>query len=278
MVVRRTLRAAAFSLLAAGLVSSPTPAQDRFIVVASTTSTEQSGLLARLLPLFRARTGIAVRVVAQGTGQALNTAARGDADVVLVHDRAAEDKFLADGFGIERRDVMFNDFVILGPRADPARIAGASAPEALRRIAATGAPFASRGDDSGTHRHELRLWAAAGLDPRRARPTWYRETGAGMGPTLNIAAAIDAYALADRGTWIAFRNRGELSILVAGDPTLANEYGIILVNPARHPHVKRELGMAFIDWMTSPEGQQAIADYKIDGEQMFFPNSRRAGP
>lgn len=261
-------------LLAFGL---PAAAADRTITVASTTSTEQSGLFAHILPAFTARTGITVRVVAQGTGQALATARRGDADVVFVHDPAAETKFVADGFGVARHEVMYNDFVIVGPEDDPADIRGLrDAATALRRIAEARAAFASRGDNSGTHAAERRLWQAAGLAPTPA-DTWYRETGSGMGPTLNIAAAMDAYALTDRGTWLSFRNRGRLGLLVEGDPKLFNQYGVILVDPARHPHVNAEAGQAFIDWLLSPEGQEAIASYRIGGEQLFFPNAQRSG-
>ena len=250
--------------------------QGRFIVVASTTSTEQSGLFGFLLPKFTARSGIAVRVVAQGTGQALKTGERGDADVVFVHDEPAERAFVAAGHGVERFPVMYNDFVLVGPRQDPARVAGGKdVTAALKAIAAVGAPFASRGDDSGTHKAELRLWQRAGIDPRTAGGGWYRETGSGMGPTLNTAAGLGAYALADRGTWLAFRNRDGLAIAVAGDGRLFNQYGVMLVNPAKHPHVRKADGQAFIDWLISAEGQRAIADYKINGEQLFFPNARK---
>ncbi len=265
------------AVVAALAVVAPTAAQEKSIVVASTTSTEQSGLFKHILPVFEARTGIKVRVVALGTGQALDTARRGDADVVFVHDRDAELKFAADGFGIDRREVMYNDFVIVGPAADPAGIKGGKdTVAALKKIAAAKAPFASRGDKSGTHAAELRFWRAAGIEIAAVKGAWYRETGSGMGPTLNIAAGLDAYALADRGTWLAFKNRQTLVIVVEGDRALFNQYGIMLVNPARHPHVKRELGMAFVDWITSPDGQQAIAAYSIGGEQLFFPNYRKA--
>lgn len=220
-----------------------------------------------------------MRVVALGTGQALDTARRGDADVVLVHDRAAEERFVRDGFGVERRHVMFNDFVLIGPAADPARIAGlADTPEALRRIAAASAPFVSRGDRSGTHAAELRLWRAAGIDPVAGRGHWYREVGQGMGPALNTAAAQNAYVLADRGTWLAFRNRQDLRILVEGDARLSNQYGVMLVNPLRHAHVKAAEGQGFIDWILSPAGQAAIASYRIGGEQLFFPNAAEVEP
>ena len=267
------LLAGAFALLAL-----PAMAQEKFIVVASTTSTEQSGLFSHLLPAFKAKTGIDVRVVALGTGQALDTARRGDADVVFVHDKVAEEKFLAEGFGIDRREVMYNDFILVGPKADPAKIGGTKdIVAALKKIADAKAPFASRGDKSGTHAAELRLWKVAGLDPETGKGTWYRETGSGMGPTLNTAAAMDAYALTDRGTWLSFKNRRDLIISVEGDQRLFNQYGVMLVNPAKHPHVKKELGMTFVEWVTSPEGQKTIADYKIDGEQLFFPNYKRSG-
>jgi len=258
------------------LAVAPASAQDRFITVASTTSTEQSGLFGHILPIFKARSGIALRVVAQGTGQALQTGARGDADVVLVHDPEAEAKFVAEGHGVERREVMDNDFVVIGPRSDPARLSGGrDASAALRAIAAVGAPFVSRGDKSGTHMAELRLWSAAGLHPKGSQAAWYRETGAGMGPALNTAAAMGAYILADRGTWLSFANRRDLVVLVEGDPRLFNPYGVMLVNPARHPHVKAADGRAFIAWLVSEEGQAAIAAYRVGGEALFFPSSRR---
>ncbi len=252
-----------------------THAQDKFIVVASTTSTQDSGLFGHILPLFKAKTGIEVRVVAQGTGQALATAKKGDADVVFVHDRVAEAKFVEEGFGVDRREVMYNDFVIVGPKSDPAKTAGKDAIAALKKIEAAKAPFASRGDKSGTHAAELRYWKAADIDPQTGKGTWYRETGAGMGPTLNTASAMNAYAFTDRGTWLSFKNRGELTIAVEGDTKLFNQYGVMLVNPAKHAHVKKDMGMQFIDWLTSAEGQAAIAAYKIEGQQLFFPNFRR---
>lgn len=256
--------------------AAPAAAQDKSIVVASTTSTEQSGLFRHILPPFETKTGIKVRVVAQGTGQALATGRRGDADVVFVHDRAAELKFVADGYGVARREVMYNDFVVVGPAADPAKVSGAKdTVDALKKIAAAKAPFASRGDKSGTHAAELRFWKAAGIDAAAGRGTWYRETGSGMGPTLNTAAAMNAYALADRGTWLSFKNRQTLVIVVEGDQKLFNQYGVMLVNPERHTHVKKALGMAFIEWVTSSEGQAAIASYKIGGEQLFFPNHKK---
>lgn len=256
------------------LLASPAQAQEKFITVASTTSTEQSGLFRHLLPVFRAKTGIQVRVVALGTGQALDMARRGDADVVFVHAKPLEEKFVAEGFGVRRFEVMYNDFILVGPRADPAKVAGRKdIVAALRTVKATGAPFASRGDKSGTHFAEVELWKLAGIDVSKEKG-WYRETGSGMGPTLNTASAMNAYALTDRGTWLSFRNRGELVTVVQGDPRLFNPYGVILVNPARHPHVKKDLGQAFVDWLVSPEGQNAIADYRIGGEPLFFPNAR----
>ena len=259
--------------------ASPTLAQERSITVASTTSTEQSGLFGHTLPIFTRETGIAVRVVALGTGQALDVGRRGDADVVFVHDRAAEERFVAEGFGGPRRHVMFNDFVITGPTADPARIAGLSdTAEALRRIATARAPFISRGDRSGTHAAELRLWQLAGVDPASGRGQWYREVGQGMGAALNTAAAQGAYILADRGTWLSFRNRQDQRILIEGDTRLFNQYGVMLVNAQRHPHVKAADGQRFIDWLLSAAGQAAIASYRINGEQLFFPNADKAEP
>ena len=250
----------------------------RFITVASTTSTEQSGLFKHLLPVFEQRTGIEVRVVALGTGQALDLARRGDADVVFVHARAAEEEFVREGHGVQRFPVMYNDFVIIGPRSDPARIAGGTDTlDALRKIKAAGAAFVSRGDRSGTHIAEVDLWTAAGVNIVNDKGPWYRETGQGMGPALNTAASMNAYLLADRATWLAFRNRGELAILVEGDKRLLNQYGVMLVNPDKHAHVKRAEGQAFIDWLVSAEGQAAIAGYEIDGEQLFFPNAGEPG-
>jgi tungstate transport system substrate-binding protein len=257
----------------------PALAQERSITVASTTSTEQSGLFGHILPIFTREAGIAVRVVALGTGQALDVGRRGDADVVFVHDRAAEERFVAEGFGGPRRHVMFNDFVITGPAADPARIAGlGDTAEALRRIAAARAPFISRGDRSGTHAAELRLWQLAGIDLAGGRGQWYREVGQGMGPALNTAAAQGAYILADRGTWLSFRNRQDQRILIEGDTRLFNQYGVMLVNAQRHPHVKAADGQRFIDWLLSPTGQAAIASYRINGEQLFFPNADKPEP
>jgi tungstate transport system substrate-binding protein len=268
--------AGALALVGAGAVLAG--AQDRFITVASTTSTEQSGLFKHLLPAFEKATGIRVRVVALGTGQALALARRGDADVVFVHDQAAEEQFVAEGFAVQRHDVMHNDFVLIGPRSDPAGVAGTrDILGALGAIARTRAPFVSRGDRSGTHAAELRYWTAAGVDLERVKGPWYRETGSGMGTALNTAAGLGAYVLADRGTWLAFKNRAELAILVQGDRRLFNQYGIMLVNPAKHPHVKQELGQAFIDWVLSRAGQDAIASYTIHGEQLFFPTVRRPG-
>jgi tungstate transport system substrate-binding protein len=264
---------AAVSVTSAAITATSSYAQDKFIVVASTTSTEDSGLFRYLLPLFKAKTGIEVRVVAQGTGQALATARKGDADVVLVHDKVAELKFAEEGFGLDRREVMYNDFVIVGPKADPAKISGSKEViESLKKIATSQSPFASRGDKSGTHAAELRYWKQAEIDPQTGKGTWYRETGSGMGPTLNTASAMGAYAFTDRGTWLSFKNRGDLGIAVEGDTKMFNQYGIMLVNPARHAHVKKELGQMFIDWITSSEGQAAIASYKIEGQQLFFPN------
>ena len=251
---------------------APLASAQEFITVASTTSTEQSGLFKHLLPEFQKATGIEARVVAVGTGQALDLARRGDADVVFVHDEAAERKFLAEGFGVKRYPVMYNDFVIVGPKNDPAGAKGRDVVAGLKRIAASRAPFTSRADKSGTHAAELRYWKTAGIDIERDKGPWYRETGSGMGPTLNTAAGMNAYALADRGTWLSFRNRGDLVILVEGDTRLFNQYGVMLVNPEKHPHVKKDLGQKFIDWLVSPAGQAAIAAYKIEGEQLFFPN------
>jgi len=252
-------------------------AQDRSIVVASTTSTQDSGLFGYLLPIFKARTGIEVKVIAQGTGQALDTGRRGDADVVLVHARAQEEKFLAEGFGVKRLDVMYNDFVLVGPRSDPAGIKDKDIETALRMIAAKAAPFVSRGDRSGTHAAELELWKRAGIDISASKGSWYREIGQGMGAALNTASAMNGYVLSDRGTWISFKNRGDLEIVVEGDKQLFNQYGVMLVNPARFASVKQELGQAFVDWLVSSEGQAAIAGYRIDGQQLFFPDAKRKG-
>jgi tungstate transport system substrate-binding protein len=253
-------------------------AEDRSITVASTTSTEQSGLFGYLLPRFTDATGIGVKVVAVGTGQALDIGRRGDADVVFVHDRVAEDKFMAEGQGVKRYDVMYNDFIIVGPKADPAHISGdKDVADALRKIAAVKAPFISRGDRSGTHEAELRLWKLAGVDVAAAKGDWYREIGQGMGPALNMASSANAYLLADRGTWLSFKNRGDLAILTEGDKRLFNQYGVMLVNPGKHPNVRKETGQRFINYLISPEGQKDIADYKIDGVQLFYPNANDAG-
>ena len=269
---RKFVSTLAFLLVA--LSMSTAWAADRFITVASTTSTEQSGLFKYILPLFQKKTGIEVRVVALGTGQALDVGRRGDADVVFVHAKSAEEKFLAEGHGVRRFPVMYNDFVLIGPRSDPAKVAGGKdILEALRKIKAGTAPFVSRGDRSGTHIAELALWKMAGIDIAKDKGPWYRDTGQGMGPALNTAASMGAYILSDRGTWISFKNHGDLIIVVEGDRRLFNQYGIMLVNPAKHPHVKKDLGQAFVDWVISPEGQKAIADYKISGEQLFFPNA-----
>jgi len=270
MVVTR--RVCLFALLA--LAAFAAEAQQRFITVASTTSTEQSGLFGYLLPIFETKTGIKVHVVALGTGQALDVARRGDADVVFVHARSAEEKFLAEGEGVKRFPVMYNDFVLIGPKSDPAKIGGGKdIVVALTKLEAAHAPFVSRGDRSGTHMAELALWNTAGIDIDKSKGAWYRDVGQGMGPALNTAAAMNAYILADRGTWLAFKNRLDLTILVEGDKRLFNQYGVILVNPVKHPNVKRELGQQFIDWLISPEGQAAIAGYKIGGEQLFYPNA-----
>ena len=274
----RIIPVLAAALLAALAAPGPAAAEERFILLQSTTSTQNSGLFDAILPGFTAATGIEVRVVAVGTGQALKNARNGDGDVLLVHAVEAEEAFVSEGYGVKRFDVMYNDFVIVGPPADPAGIAGLSdATAALKSIAAARAPFASRGDDSGTHVKELALWRAAGLDPVAASGTWYRETGSGMGATLNVALGMGAYTLTDRGTWIAFKNKGNFGILVAGDARLFNPYGVILVNPARHPRVKAADGQAFIDWLTGPDGQAAIAAYKLEGQQLFFPNAGDGG-
>jgi tungstate transport system substrate-binding protein len=271
-------RGAALLLLGALLAAVPTHAETPFITVASTTSTEQSGLFGHLLPAFTKSTGIEVRVVAVGTGQALKIGERGDCDVVFVHDKPSELKFVADGFGVGRREVMYNDFVLIGPSSDPAKVDGGhDIVAALRKIAAAQAPFVSRGDDSGTDKAEKRLWQEAGIDVKLASGTWYRDTGSGMGPTLNTTAAMDGYTLSDRGTWLSFQNRQSLKIVVEGDKRLFNQYGVMLVNPTRHPTVKQELGRRFIDWLVSPDGQATIAGYKINGQQLFFPNASPSG-
>ena len=274
MVITRRVLLAALLCLAAFASS----AQEKFITVASTTSTEQSGLFGHILPIFEKQTGIKVRVVAVGTGQALDLARRGDADVAFVHAKAAEEKFVAEGNGVKRFPVMYNDFVLIGPKSDPAKIAGGKdVVEALKKIQSAQVGFVSRGDKSGTHMAELDLWKATGIDLDKAKGPWYRDTGQGMGPALNTAASMNAYVLADRGTWLAFKNRADLAILVEGDKRLYNQYGVILVNPEKHPTVKKDLGQTFIDWLVSPDGQKAIADYKIGGEQLFFPNAGQPG-
>ncbi len=268
----RRIFVAAAALVGVAL-AAPVHAQDKSIVVASTTSTQDSGLFGYLLPIFKAKTGIQVKVIAQGTGQALDTARRGDADVVFVHAKPQEEKFVAEGFGVKRFDVMYNDFVLIGPKSDPAAVKGKDIATALKAIEAKGAPFVSRGDRSGTHAAELALWIIAGIDIATAKGSWYREIGQGMGAALNTASAMNAYVLSDRGTWISFKNRGDLVVAVEGDKRLFNQYGIILVNPEKFPHVKKELGQTFIDYLLSPEGQKTIANYKINGQQLFFPNA-----
>jgi tungstate transport system substrate-binding protein len=264
--------AAATALSLAGPVQAQAPATA--IVMASTTSTEQSGLFGHLLPAFKQATGIDVRVVAVGTGQALDTGRRGDADVVFVHDTVAEEKFVADGFATQRRNVMYNDFVLIGPKTDPAGTRGTDIAAALKKLAGSTQAFISRGDKSGTHAAELRLWKAAGVNVAATKPAAYRECGCGMGPALNMAASTNAYVLADRGTWLSFKNRGDLAIVVEGDKTLFNQYGVLVVNPVRHPHVKAAAAQRFADWVVAPAGQAAIASYKIGGEPLFFPNAR----
>ncbi|MEZ5715993.1 MAG: substrate-binding domain-containing protein [Paracoccaceae bacterium] len=273
MIRRHFIGLAATALLALGL-TQPAAAEDKFIIVQSTTSTQNSGLFDYILPIFQEKTGIEVRVVAVGTGQAIKNAANGDGDVLFVHAKPAEEKFVAAGDGVERFDVMYNDFVIVGPAADPAGVAGMNDVVAgLEKIAAAQAPFASRGDDSGTNKAELRLWKQTSVDPAAASGGWYRETGSGMGATLNAAVGMGAYTMSDRATWISFANKGDFKVVVEGDPRMFNQYGIMLVNPEKHPNVKADLGQAFVDWVISPEGQAAIADYKIDGQQLFFPNA-----
>ena len=273
MMIRRLFLTLAVSALTVTGLSAQTP--ERFIVVSSTTSTTDSGLFNHLLPLFKNKTGIDVRVVSQGTGQALDTGRRGDADVVFVHAKAQEDKFVADGFGVERKPVMYNDFVLIGPKADPAGIKGSKdIAAALKAVQTKQAPFVSRGDKSGTHSAELALWKNAGVDIEQAKGPWYREIGQGMGAALNTASALNGYVLSDRATWLNFKNRGDLEIVVEGDKRLFNQYGVILVNPAKHAHVKAEAGQKFIDWIVSPAGQQAIADFKVGGEQLFFGSAK----
>jgi tungstate transport system substrate-binding protein len=276
VTTRRVLLASLIAVAAA--LALPVQAQEKFITVASTTSTEQSGLFGHVLPIFENKTGIKVRVVAQGTGQALDMGRRGDADVVFVHDPAAEKKFIDEGFGVDYKQVMYNDFVLIGPKSDPAKIGGGKdILAALKKIETAKAPFVSRADKSGTHAAELRYWKDAGVDLASVKGDWYKEIGQGMGPALNTASAQNAYVLTDRGTWLSFKNRGNLVISVEGDKRLFNQYGVILVNPAKHPHVKKEMGQAFVDWLVSPEGQKAIADFKIGGEQLFFANADTPG-
>lgn len=263
------------SLLSFMFLSGAALAQ-KSIVVSSTTSTEQSGLFKHLLPSFENKTGIQVKVVAVGTGQALDIGRRGDADVVFVHDKTAEEKFMSEGFGIERFDVMYNDFILVGPKQDPAKIGKSKDIEtALKKISQNKSIFVSRGDKSGTHAAELKFWKNAGIDVNQTKETWYKETGSGMGPALNTASAMNSYILADRATWISFKNRGDLEVVVEGDPKLFNQYGVILVNPSKHPQVKKSEGQMFIDWLISSEGQATIASYKLNGEQLFFPNAKK---
>lgn len=273
----RFLSLAVAFLVGISALGAPAAAEDRSIVVASTTSTQDSGLFGYLLPIFKAKTGIEVKVIAQGTGQALDTARRGDADVVFVHAKSQEEKFLAEGQGVKRFDVMYNDFVLIGPKSDPAGVKGKDIEAALQAIQAKGAPFVSRGDRSGTHSAELALWKKAGIDIASAKGPWYREIGEGMGAALNTASAMNAYVLSDRGTWISFKNRSDLGIVVQGDKRLFNQYGVMLVNPEKHPSVKKDLGQTFVDWLISPEGQAAIAGYKIGGQQLFFPDAEKKG-
>ena len=276
MQTRRELIALTAVVLLA--LAPPAFAQDKSIVVSSTTSTNDSGLFGHILPLFKAKTGIDVKVVSQGTGQALDTGRRGDSDVVFVHAKAQEEKFVADGFGVKRFAVMYNDFILIGPKSDPAGVKGRDIVAAFKAIKAKSSPFISRGDRSGTHAAELALWRTAGIDVAGAdKGPWYKEIGQGMGAALNTASASNAYVLADRGTWLSFRNRGDLDIIGEGDNKLFNQYGVILVNPAKHAHVKKDFGQAFIDWLISPEGQKAINDYKINGQQLFFANATVPG-
>ncbi|WP_150524489.1 extracellular solute-binding protein [Roseibium sediminis] len=278
MSFSKFLASTLFATSVGSAVSSAALAED-FIIVQSTTSTQNSGLLDAILPAFEEKTGIDVRVVAVGTGQALKNAANGDGDVLLVHAKPSEEKFVTDGYGVERFDVMYNDFVLVGPKSDPAGIRGMTdVTSALKKIAETGSVFASRGDDSGTHKKEKALWTLAEVDAAASSGGWYRETGSGMGATLNAASGMDAYALSDRATWLAFENKGNLDILTQGDDRLFNQYGVILVNPEKHANVKAEFGQTFIDWLTGEEGQKAIASFKVNGEQLFFPNAKSSAP
>ncbi|MDO8875897.1 MAG: extracellular solute-binding protein [Pseudolabrys sp.] len=279
MLNRRTLIAAiALGLAAVAPATAQDKSHDKSIVVSSTTSTQDSGLFGHILPLFKAKTGIEVKVVSQGTGQALDTGRRGDADVVFVHAKAQEEKFVADGFGVKRHPVMYNDFVLIGPKGDPAGIKGSKdIAKALTAIKDKKAPFISRGDKSGTHSAELNLWKAAGIDIDKDKGDWYKSIGQGMGAALNTAGSGNAYVLSDRATWISFKNKGDLAIVVEGDKRLFNQYGVILVNPAKHANVKKDFGQQFVDWLITPEGQKAIAGYKINGEQLFYPNANDAG-
>ncbi len=274
MLSRRFLVAS----FAALLLATPAAAQDKSIIVASTTSTQDSGLFGYLLPIYKAKTGVEVRVVALGTGQALDTGRRGDADVVFVHAKSEEEKFVAEGFSVKRQPVMYNDFVLIGPKTDPAGIKGSKdIAAALKAVSEKAAPFISRGDRSGTHVAEINLWKAASIDIASSKGPWYREIGQGMGAALNMASASSAYVLSDRATWISFKNKGDLDIVVEGDKRLFNQYGVMLVNPAKHPTVKKELGQQFVDWLVSPEGQNTIAGYKVDGKQLFYPNATEPG-
>jgi tungstate transport system substrate-binding protein len=269
------LQAAAIALAAVAL-TAPSSAEEMAIIVQSTTSTANSGLYDAILPMFTEKTGIKVNVVAVGTGQAIKNAMNGDGDVLLVHDKPAEEKFVADGYGVKRFDVMYNDYIVVGPAADPAKVGGMTdAAAAMKKIASAQTPFASRGDNSGTHVAEKSLWKAAGVDAAGASGGWYRETGSGMGATLNTAVGMSAYALTDRGTWISFKNKGDYKILVEGDPALFNQYGVMLVNPQKHPKVKAKEGQAFLDWILGAEGQKAIAGFKLEGQPLFFPNAKK---
>jgi tungstate transport system substrate-binding protein len=274
-LIRRARRAALVLLASLPLAALPLHAQDKFIVMASTTSTEQSGLFPHLLPAFTKATGIQVRVVAVGTGQALDIGRRGDADVLFVHDKAAEEKFVGEGWGLPRHDVMYNDFVLIGPGNDPAGVRGHDIVAALTKLASASSPYLSRGDKSGTNAAELRYWKMAGIDTPAGKVANYEECGCGMGPALNIAAAKGAYLLSDRGTWLSFKNRADLAILVEGDKRLFNQYGVIVVNPAKHPNVKKDLAQQFADWVVGPDGQATIASYRINGQQLFFPDASR---